>query len=408
MKIDFRFMIIVLFSLIIQNSFAQENLQLLQSENIPEILYADQFATTIDETDPILLTYNFSPEIFGITPGSSLILSYKYSQTLQAFDFVQAYTSSSIQMDPKSHIAISKRPSTSQYWLYVLSRSQGIFPVTPGKLSFATVNSTGTLTVQPGFIEVSSSTPGLQNVVQMVAGPAANTGYIYTLTNQNSVNDGGIGIVSRNTLGIPTYQGHTTTIFGTALQNPKHLAVSPDGFRVASIDDNSIDLFNSALGSLSDNVSITAPVCLANMNYVVLTNNPNEILASGTGGIKRIRNVGGVWSCPEGFFPSEWSNADVKLSNGPSSDLFFASLYRSSPTLNRISLVKYTGSSFVVISSVNGPSFGTLPIHKPTHAALITGRNSTYIAVGNYNYPNAPYGFNIFRYVDTLFRDGFE
>ena len=38
----------------------------------------------------------------------------------------------------------------------------------------------------------------------------------------------------------------------------------------------------------------------------------------------------------------------------------------------------------------------------------VIGANSNHVVIGNYGFPADPYGFNIFSYSDSLFRNGFE
>lgn len=394
-------------------AFAQGGLQFVQSENASGLLYADHFTSTIGEIEPLLFAYSKMPAV-GPSPGSGQISSYKFNLATQDFDLGQIYTDLDIQLDENSHIAISKRPSTSEYWLYVLSNAKPMAnPAQSGKLRYAVVNSNGSLAVQPGFIEVSNATPGLQNVIQVVAAPAApaaNTSYLFTLTNQAGVNDGGIGVIGRSATGVASYIGHKTTgVGGVPLLNPKHLAVSPDGLRLVTVDDNSIDIFNFSSGTLTNNASIGLVNCIANADDLVLTSNPNEMYTSGLGRLVMLTKNGLAWDCPVTFSPAEWAGAEIKLSAGPGPGLLLASITRTTaPVMNRLSLVQFNGTSFSVLSNVDGPSFGNFAIKNSTRPALVVGANSNFVAIGNYGFPADPYGFNIFGFSDVLFRSGFE
>ena len=77
-----------LFLLIVANvsvftsvAFAQ-GLQFVQSENGSGLLYADQFASTIGEIEPLLFAYSKMPAV-GPTPGTGLISSYKLASCLR-------------------------------------------------------------------------------------------------------------------------------------------------------------------------------------------------------------------------------------------------------------------------------------------------------------------------------------
>lgn len=248
---------------------------------------------------------------------------------------------------------------------------------------------------------------GLSSVQDIAITPSLSQSFLYTASKGDDV----VGIFSRNmTTGALTYVGNVGPALSPALVDPSSLSVAPNGARLSVVSVDRVNIFNiQSNGTLLQFASVTNS-CVVGAIDVVLTNNQNEFFVSSNGVIRKVSKnpVTLQWAC-SAFAPAFWAGKNVRIARGRGESHLIASVsgIEVDFDFNSIVLLAWPSTGLQVLSELYSTPSSYL-YDKPSRAVVTKDGQRAVVGNLGLNLFAGPFGFNILRYDDIIFKNGFE
>lgn len=339
-------------------------------------------------------------------PGEDL-RGYRYNPSTQLYDQVNPFGAGgagSSFVDPYLiSIGLAQPASTLLHHFYFMSKN-----LFGDRIGWSSIQSNGTILPSAGILtQGTGGVTGLSSVQDMAITPSLSQSFIYTASKGDDV----VGIFSRDmTTGALTYVGNVGPALSPSLVDPSSLSVSPSGTRLGVVSVNRVSIFNILTnGTLTLFANVTNS-CVTGAKDIVLTNNSNEFFVSANGVIRKVSKnpVTLLWGC-SAFEPAFWTGKEVRLARGRGESQLIASVSGSEIDFdfNSIVLLAWPSTGLQVLSELYSTPSSYL-YDKPARAVITKDGERAVVGNLGLNLFAGPFGFNILRYDDRIFKNGFE